>query len=105
METLRDKKVIEYAMITKYIIRHYSELDLRHNCSMLESAFVNDIAKLNYIIGRMDGYISGKKDYENFDLMDEWFMKEMTDRCYSMKDFLQFIENENSENENSENNG
>lgn len=97
MKDNRAKTLADYSLISDYIIAFFSDIDVSRDCSMLESNFVHDIAKFNFIVGKMDSYYSGKVDFENFDYMVEWFNNEISDRGYSLKDFETFIYNKNSE--------
>ena len=97
MKDTRAKILANYSLISDYIIVSFSDIDVSRDCSMLESNFAHDIAKFNFIVGKMDSYLSGKVDFENFDYMVDWFKNELSDRNYSLKDFETFIENKNAE--------
>lgn len=85
-------KIDAYKLITDYILKTFS--DYKENIGIyLDKDFIEDIAKFNYILGRMENYFADKEDLENYELTCLWFEKEMDDRNYSWTDFLLFVEN------------
>ena len=68
----------------------------------MKEKYVSDIAKFNNIIGRLELYISDRKDKENAVYMVEWFKREMDARDYTYEDFIEWAEEQQkleSENE------
>lgn len=82
-----------YKLITEYIKLNFSHFCDEFGMIMYNEGIVEDIAKFNYIIGRMENYLSDKKDFENFELMENWFMKELDERNYVLSDYLEFVNN------------
>ena len=88
--------------INKYIVFKFSNYDNVWNEIVLKEKYVSDIAKFNNIIGRLELYISDRKDKENAVYMVEWFKREMDARDYTYEDFIEWAEEQQkleSENE------
>lgn len=88
--------------INKYIVFKFSNYDNVWNEIVLKEKYVSDIAKFNNIIGRLELYISDRKDKENAVYMIEWFKREMDARDYTYEDFMEWAEEQQkleSENE------
>lgn len=87
--------------INEYIELKYSNYDSHLNHSVIKSTYINDLAKFNNIIGRLEVYIRDKKDKENGVYMIEWFKRELDSRDYMYDDFIEWAEEQekiNSEN-------
>ncbi len=93
MESTKSIRLRGYKMITDYIVCQFSFYSEEQGEVCVRREFIDDIAHFNYIIGRMENYLHDKKDYENFNLMCDWFDKDLDNRDYCSKDFHQFIVN------------
>ena len=93
MEKSRFQRLEEYKTITDFIILNYSKADVLRNTCTLSFHYIQDVAKLNYIIGRMENYLNDKDDFENFDYMEMYFKKEFDDRGYDLALFSEHLEN------------
>jgi len=89
----------QYKLVTAYIIANFSHYCEEFGDVMVKSNIVEDIAKMNYIIGRMENYLTDKMDVENFQLMEDWFKREMEERDYVYSDFTLYIVNNHIEEE------
>lgn len=78
--------------INEYISLKYSNYDNNLNEWVLKTTYINDICKLNNIIGKLEIYIIDRKDKENAVYMVEWFKKEMDSRDYIYEDFIEWAE-------------
>lgn len=78
--------------INEYIALKYSNYDTHLNHSVIKSTYINDLAKFNNIIGRLEVYIRDKKDKENGVYMIEWFKREMDSRDFMYDDFIEWAE-------------
>lgn len=88
------KRLKLFYFINDYIICKYSHYDNTIDKISLTKDYIDDLAKFNNIIGRLELYINDKKDKENAIYMIEWFEKEMEERDYMYDDFIQWAENE-----------
>ena len=93
------ERLNQYQSVTQYIIANFSHYCVEFGDVMVKSNIVEDIAKLNYIIGRMENYLTDKSDEENFILMEEWFKREFEQRDYSLSDFMEYVLNNSEEEE------
>ena len=74
--------------INEYISLKYCVYDSYWNKWVINKSYISDLAKFNNIIGRMELYVTDKKDKENAVYMLEWFKKEMDARDYIYDDFI-----------------
>jgi len=87
------KKTLKlFYWINEYILCKYAISDNNKNDWSLTSNYINDIAKFNNIIGRLELYINVIKDKENAVYMVEWFEREMEERDYMFEDFISWAE-------------
>lgn len=96
------ERLNDYQSVTGYILANFSHYCVEFGDVMVKKNIVEDIAKFNYIIGRMENYLTDKNDEENFVLMEEWFKREFDERDYSLSDFMQFVLNNSEEQEEEE---
>jgi hypothetical protein len=99
MEKSRLKLLEEYKTITEFIILNYSKADVVRNTCTLSFHYIQDVAKFNYIIGRMENYLTDKDDVENFDYMERYFKNEFEERGYDWILFNEHLENNLEEKE------
>jgi hypothetical protein len=99
MEKSRLKLLEEYKTITEFIILNYSKADVSRNTCTLSFHYIQDVAKFNYIIGRMENYLTDKDDFENFDYMERYFKNEFEERGYDWILFNEHLENNLEEKE------
>lgn len=92
----------QYKMVTDYIIANFSHYCAEFGDIMVKSNIVEDIAKMNYIVGRMENYLTDKMDVENFNLMEDWFKRELEQRDYVLSDFDLYILNNTDKEEEDE---
>jgi hypothetical protein len=78
--------------INEYISLKYCVYDSYWNKWVINKSYISDLAKFNNIIGRMELYVTDKKDKENAVYMLEWFKKEMDARDYIYDDFIEWAE-------------
>lgn len=78
--------------INEYISVKYANYDSYWNEWVIKKKYINDLAKFNNIIGRLELYVTDKKDKENAVYMVEWLKKEMDERDYMYDDFIEWAE-------------
>ena len=89
----------DYRLITEFILLYHSKPDIARNSCTLNDWQVYDVAKFSEIIGRMENYLVDKEDYDNFDLMLEYFKREFDERSYEWSTFQEHIEFVNQNND------
>jgi len=89
--TKNEKLLNAYKKISDFILDNYSIYWLESGI-FLSKVYVEDISKLNYILGRMDNYLSDKSDFNNFKLTLNWFENELNERGYDLEEFKSYIE-------------
>jgi hypothetical protein len=89
--TKNEKLLNAYKKISDFILDNYSIYWSEYGI-VLSKVYVEDISKLNYILGRMDNYLSDKSDFNNFKLTLNWFENELNERGYDLEEFKSYIE-------------